>query len=334
MSVSFKVICPRRVVTGGTEAAHQLAHALQAAGQHVEIVYFPIRRDNVTPDKFKPYGLSQSRDLPDRADVVVVVPEVLTRFVWKFRRAQVLIWWLSVDNHFIAQRPTKWTKRAKLWLRTRLPSQREYAFQPRANVHHAWQSEYARRFLVARGVAQPLPLTDYIAPQLIPAEAEIQVQGRRDQVLYNPAKGRAFTEALREACRSEAFEFVPLQGYTAAQMRELLGQAKVYIDFGEHPGRDRIPREAAACGCVVITGRRGSAGNDIDVPLPDRYKIDDAAADAVQQVRDLLRAVMADAPAHMAAQRGLREGIRGQQAAFMAEAAAIGRHFAARHPSR
>lgn len=330
MSILFKVICPRRVVTGGTEAAHQLAHALQAAGHRVEIVYFPIRRDNLTPDKFKPYGLALSTELPDRADVVVVVPEVLTRFVWKFRRAQVLIWWLSVDNHFVAQNPAKWTKRAKQWLRTRLPSQREYAFQPRANVHHAWQSEYARRFLVARGVARPLALTDYIAPQLIPAESEIQVQGRRDQVLYNPAKGKAFTEALRAACQGDAFEFVPLQGYTAAQMRELLSQAKVYIDFGEHPGRDRIPREAAACGCVVITGQRGSAGNAIDVPLPDRYKIDDRTADAVDRARTLLRAVITDAPAHIVAQQAMREGIRGQQAVFMGEAAAIGHHFAGR----
>ena len=278
MSVTFKVICPRRVVTGGTEAAHQLAHALQAAGHRAEIVYFPIRGDNVTPDKFKPYGLTLSTELPDRPDVVVVVPEVLTRFVWKFRRAQVLIWWLSVDNHFVAQRPTKWTKRAKLWLRTRLPSQREYAFQPRANVHHAWQSEYARQFLVARGVVDSLPLTDYIAPELIPGENELRVQGRRDQVLFNPAKGKQFTAALREACQGDAFEFVPLQGYTAAQMRELLSQAKVYIDFGEHPGRDRIPREAAACGCVVITGRRGSAGNAVDVPLADAYKIDGVPA--------------------------------------------------------
>ena len=29
-------------------------------------------------------------------------------------------------------------------------------------------------------------------------------------------------------------------------LRDLFGSSKLYIDFGEHPGRDRIPREAAA----------------------------------------------------------------------------------------
>ena len=50
--------------------------------------------------------------------------------------------------------------------------------------------------------------------------------------------------------------------------------AKVYIDFGYHPGKDRIPREAAMCGCCVITNRRGSARNDIDVPIPPEFKFD------------------------------------------------------------
>jgi hypothetical protein len=53
----------------------------------------------------------------------------------------------------------------------------------------------------------------------------------------------------------------------------------VYIDFGNHPGRDRIPREAAAMGCVVITNRRGSAENDVDIPIPNFLKIDDAFPD-------------------------------------------------------
>lgn len=54
----------------------------------------------------------------------------------------------------------------------------------------------------------------------------------------------------------------------------LLRQCKVYIDFGQHPGMDRIPREAAACGCLVLVGERGSASYFNDVPLPAEYKID------------------------------------------------------------
>lgn len=323
----FKIVCPRRLVTGGPEAMHQLCQALNAQGLRAEMVYWPIAADNAAPEKFRHYAAPSSIDLPDDPGVVVVLPETNTKLVWAFRRAQVLIWWLSVDNHFNAQAPSKWTKRIKRWLFTRLPSQREYAFQPRLRLQHAWQSEYARQFLLKRSVPEPLALTDYVAPALIPEEHQIAVQGRRDQVLFNPAKGTAFNTRLQDACASDRFEFVALKGYTSAQMAVLLTQAKVYIDFGEHPGRDRIPREAAANGCVIITGRQGSAGNEIDVPIPYRYKIDDRTEDCVAQVRHLLHEVMADAPRHQAEQAALRAGIRLQRSAFWAEAAALGEHF-------
>jgi hypothetical protein len=55
---------------------------------------------------------------------------------------------------------------------------------------------------------------------------------------------------------------------------DLLKKAKVYIDFGNHPGKDRIPREAAVLGCCVIVGKRGSAKYYEDVPIPEEYKFD------------------------------------------------------------
>ena len=35
---------------------------------------------------------------------------------------------------------------------------------------------------------------------------------------------------------------------------------------------DRLPREAALAGCVVITNREGAANFDEDVPLPSEFK--------------------------------------------------------------
>mmetsp|Transcript_16764 Transcript_16764/g.36320 ORF Transcript_16764/g.36320 Transcript_16764/m.36320 type:complete len:101 (+) Transcript_16764:228-530(+) len=35
---------------------------------------------------------------------------------------------------------------------------------------------------------------------------------------------------------------------------------------------DRLPREAALAGCIVITNREGAADFDEDVPLPSRFK--------------------------------------------------------------
>jgi hypothetical protein len=58
-------------------------------------------------------------------------------------------------------------------------------------------------------------------------------------------------------------------------MRNTLARSKVYLDFGHHPGKDRIPREAAISGCCVLTNREGAAGNDRDIPIPDTYKFSD-----------------------------------------------------------
>jgi hypothetical protein len=59
---------------------------------------------------------------------------------------------------------------------------------------------------------------------------------------------------------------------TIDEVKELLSVAKIYIDFGCHPGKDRIPREAAMLGCCVVTGLEGSARFNEDLPIPIEYK--------------------------------------------------------------
>ncbi len=36
-------------------------------------------------------------------------------------------------------------------------------------------------------------------------------------------------------------------------------KAKLYIDFGYHPGKERMPREACLLDCCLIIGKDGSA---------------------------------------------------------------------------
>lgn len=314
------------MVSGGPQALHQLGAALLDAGFDARMVYHPLPTARTSPERYAGYGVPVAADLPDEPDVVVVLAETMTSLVWQFQRATVLIWWLSWDHHPANQRPDRWTKRVKQWWRLRFGRERAYCFQPRPRVRHAWQSEYARQRLVERGVVDPLPLTDYIAPALVQPESALRIDGRTDQVLYNPKKGFAFTQRVIEQARVAAPQvaFVPLLGYSEPQMSELLGRAKAYIDFGDHPGRDRIPREAAACGCVVVTGRKGSAANAVDVPLPEVYKVDQSLDDAPARVVRLLEDVLRDHPTHLRAQQGLREAIRSQRDTFLAEARALG----------
>ena len=76
-------------------------------------------------------------------------------------------------------------------------------------------------------------------------------------LLYNPKKG--LDKVLPIIEQTPWLKWIPLINLTEEDMIAYMHLAKVYVDFGNHPGKDRIPREAAICGCCVITNREGSA---------------------------------------------------------------------------
>lgn len=324
---SYVIICPRKTETGGPEALHQLGAALIAAGHQAAMHYVPARASNACPPRYLHYGVPVVHHLPDRPEVVVVIPEAMTDWVWRLHQAQRLIWWLSVA--FYRQRPNKWTKRAKLWLRECLPSRRPYTFQPLPRLKHAYHGEYVRRFLVGHGIGDALPLCEYLSPAFLMSEVEVPAAPRRDVCLYNPRKGLAFTQRIVQACAGTDIEFVPLAGYREDQLRALFASSKLYIDFGEHPGRDRMPREAASCGCIVFTGQRGSAGNDIDVPLAPFYKLDELQPPTLELLRVRLLQACAAYDEHRQAQAGYRQWIRSLPQSFALDVAGVAVAFSA-----
>jgi len=66
-----------------------------------------------------------------------------------------------------------------------------------------------------------------------------------------------------------------------------LRKSKLYIDFGNHPGKDRFPREAVASGCCIITGKKGAARNEIDIPIKDCYKFNDIQSEIPEIVKKI-----------------------------------------------
>ena len=47
------------------------------------------------------------------------------------------------------------------------------------------------------------------------------------------------------------------------------------MDFGFHPGQDRLPREAAILKNCIITNKEGSAAIFQDVPIADEFKFNE-----------------------------------------------------------
>ena len=67
-------------------------------------------------------------------------------------------------------------------------------------------------------------------------------------------------------------KFIELKGFTSKQIIEIFKKSKVYIDFGYHPGKDKMPREAILFNNCIITNQKGSAKNKFDIPINKNFK--------------------------------------------------------------
>ncbi len=265
----LQVVSPAGAQSGGPESLHNLASLAKRLGFDVEMVYFPYGKGHEVPDRYVQYQVPVST-LKDDVGVVVVFPEIYCMQALKLKNAKPLIWWLSVD---FFQRIKYYSFRDKLRyflmaLRGERPFSGVKALKGLTNITKA---AYDRAFLEKNGISG-LQLAGPISGfYLQPSQPELMGK-KRNVILYSPRRDSKVAPALM--ARFPEFNFVPLSGLNEVQLRELYQSSKLYIDFGNHPGKERMPREAAACGCCVVTGLRGSAANDEDVPIPKRFKFD------------------------------------------------------------
>ena len=302
------VLCPASSVTGGPEALHQLVDAGQRLGHDMAMVYLPEDDPDPTPGVFRIYQPRAVKEIVDSPDSVVVVPETGTLQLLELRHATRALWWLSVEHYF---------SRAEAMRQGAARSPLDFVFDPRFEIVHLAQSEYARQWVSRRG-PDSLMLTDYIRDEILERSRRLRHGPREHIVAYNPKKGLAFTQQLM-AQSPAGIQWVAIENMSPAEVAALLGRAKVYVDFGPHPGRDRIPREAALCGCVVITNTQGSAANPVDVPLPEGFKFDERHPLTVPLVLQRIVQVMQDHAGHAALFAPYVDWIEDQRRAFTEE---------------
>ena len=309
LEVEGKIIvcCPGSAVTGGPELLHQLVHELRKLNHDAYILYYQFDKKHECPIPYRKYNAPQT-DYVDTSKDIVFIPENATKLMKYFKKARLAIWWLSIDNYFGIRRESKikdFIKKYKRIYRKRLPlwSLKGYL--------HFTQSEYARIFLKNYGI-ESIMLTDYLSSEHL-TEKSVN-KSRKDIIVYNPSKGAKTTKKLIE--RNKDMVFVPLVGMSHNEVKTLLESAKIYIDFGHHPGKDRIPREAAMAGCCVITGLKGSAKNNCDLPIPKKYKLDESSSKFQELFRQIATSVFIEYENHLVEFDKYREKIRGEPETF------------------
>jgi hypothetical protein len=287
------IVAPGDLVTGGPELLHQLADALNRKLPRARILYYPFDRCFDTPEPYRRYHATPGRIEDVDPGSIVIIPEVYAKLADQFPGTTVYFWWLSVDRFDTSAGRTAIGRfiGARRFADIQISKLRQHV------AMHLYQSDYARDFLQSASLCPNARLLDYLAEEYVQAITSPPKYRREDILAYNPLKGRRQTRTiLREleiSCGALP-HVVPLTGMTREQILETLGRAKVYIDFGGHPGKDRIPREAAAMGACIIVNRRGSAANPVDIPIPGDFKIDDREPGFEKLAVEKIKMLMSD----------------------------------------
>jgi len=292
------VVAPANAATGGPELLHQLVYHLRNdLNLNAFMYYLPDNHPEPVHPEYKMYNNPYVREVEDNEKNLLIVPEVIygIKLLSKYSEIRKVIWWLSVDNFILSYISTSKTmfftyrfinKLSKNIFKTELINLIDLAnnnknFQKKIKKfilsinsnYHFVQSHYAFEFLIKHNIPnyKIYYLSDYLNKSFLKIKTDLSK--KENIVTYNPKKGLNFTKKIMR--RAPEIKFVPLVNMTRQQVIETLQKAKVYIDFGNHPGKDRIPREAAILGCCIITGKRGSAKYFEDVPIPEEYKFED-----------------------------------------------------------
>lgn len=277
----FYAIAPAHITSGGPELLHQLVYELNSLGIKAMIAY-DCSKTNIpaaVPLPYKRYvnTFTTLDKVPDTKSSCIIVPETRPFLIREFKQARTIFWWLSVDFFRIHCDPA--FKREKQGIpqsiKATIFQTKKKAFQSikKATVH-LYQSEFAKNYAIQNGIERSVlfKLSDYINDDYRIGIDHLSFINRKPNVLYNPKKGYEYTSQLIKL--SPDINWIPLQGYTNQQLTSLMHESMLYIDFGSHPGKDRLPREAAACGDCVITGKHGAAAYEKDYPLPAWASID------------------------------------------------------------
>ncbi|HEY0669896.1 MAG TPA: hypothetical protein VGD22_17065 [Sphingobacteriaceae bacterium] len=275
------IFCPPNFATGGTELLHQLSYKLNKVGITTFMYY--VNAPNSTPQihpQFIKYNPIITDEIVDEPQNILITPEIYIDFrLDKFKKIRKVIWWLSVDFYLDPLLSKLERKQKKPFFHLKkLIGRYKFAdmnFLKKRKFYHLVQSQYAKSFLQQQGIHSLKYLSDYLNSTFFNQISD--PFKKEDIIAYNPKKGFEFTSRLISAAPN--FNWLALENMSPEEVKNSLSKSKVYIDFGNHPGKDRFPREAAMMGCCIITGRRGAAKNEEDIPLLEEFKFDEATSD-------------------------------------------------------
>lgn len=312
------VFCPD-AATGGAEALHQFADSINRQGGKARMVYTGpssryavndrviecvVDRPSIALRAYRRYNpqVLTSAEITERT--LLVFPEIKADLAWAMRSClpcQVACWWLAVHDLGLTH-DEKWCS----------------SFVQ--NVIQMYQSQAALDQLRKRGALTVVPMYDYTDRKFvrlgrIHAESDTRAPKIARSIAYFPRKGGDMATGFFEKCGAIELAPIRIENMTKAQVMDALSSSQVYIDFGHQPGKDRVPREAAAVGNIVLLHRMGAAVGYLDHSIDEMYKFDWADIET-GALRALVSEILKNPQTHRERQAHYRQKIALEQVEF------------------
>ena len=131
---------------------------------------------------------------------------------------------------------------------------------------HLAQSLYAYNFLKKK-LKNVETLYDYQSPKKL-KNINYKITKKSNLICYSH-KSNIFINLIKSHYDAK---FIELKNFSSKDIIKIFKKSKIYIDFGYHPGKDRMPREAVLFDNCIISNLKGSAKNDKDIPISKEFK--------------------------------------------------------------
>lgn len=289
-------VIPANMRTGGPQFIHQIIHHFRNTFKMDAYIYaIPAEHPYPVPSDYQIYNNPLVDKIEDEWQNILIVPEIYltVKILDDYKSIRKIIWWLSLDNYFI----NRFINKQRLFY---LPIRglnkifesfgKASAFdinQIAVNYYKGYNlkndhlidkaiinlcsAKHVQSSLEEIGLKAVFYISEFLNEDFFKTEAD---ESKKENIIaYNGVKGINFTKKLVKY--ASHLKFIPIRNMSKEEFTSLLKRAKVYVDFGNHPGRDRLPREAAWLKCCVITNRRGGARLEDDLSIPEEYKYDD-----------------------------------------------------------
>ena len=98
------IACPANLATGGPYLLHQLANKLIQMGYNAKMFYTYVTiNKNPVHEFYEDMKIPYSIEIENNSANLLIMPEILTNFIFKYDTIKKVIWWLSVDGFFTSE---------------------------------------------------------------------------------------------------------------------------------------------------------------------------------------------------------------------------------------